>query len=175
VTKPCLNSADSDRNDPGDSQGPDNRKKKRDTIDDYTRRLRLRAYLIWECAGQPGRRDAEFRYPAEREAAQEEDAAGLRAGRAYDKGVKEFEESGRIERAAKAAQQALEGSERDELERAQETARHATKGDGAAGRRWTELAMVQEIYLVGSSLACARKCGNESSEWGGVNAGFNRF
>ena len=30
--------------------------------------------------------------------AQEEDAAGLQAGRAYDKGIREFEKSGRVER-----------------------------------------------------------------------------
>ena len=36
------------------------------------------------------------------------DAAGLRGGRAYDKSVKEFEKSGRVERAAKEAQQELE-------------------------------------------------------------------
>jgi hypothetical protein len=70
-----------------------------------------------------------------RKKAQEDDAAGLQAGRAYDKGMKEFEKSGRVERAAKEAQKALEGSERDELERAQETARRASKGDDAAGRR----------------------------------------
>ena len=104
-------------------------------MDDYTRSVRLRAYLIWERAGQPEGRDAEHWYQAEREMAQEEDAAGLRAGRAYDKGVKEFEESGRVERAAKEAQQALEGSERNELERAQETAQRTGKGDDAAGRR----------------------------------------
>jgi hypothetical protein len=39
-------------------------------------------------------------YQAEGEVAQEEDAAGLRAGRAYDKGAKEFEKSGRVERGA---------------------------------------------------------------------------
>ncbi|MFZ1122426.1 MAG: hypothetical protein WAN81_19550, partial [Candidatus Binataceae bacterium] len=63
------------------------------------------------------------------------DAAGLRAGRAYDKGVQEFEKSGRVERAAKEAQKALEGSEREDLERAQETARRAGRGDDASGRR----------------------------------------
>ena len=66
--------------------------------------------------------------------AQEEDAAGLRAARTYDKGVKEFEESGRVKRAAKEAQQALEGSERNELERSQETSQRTGKGDDAAGR-----------------------------------------
>jgi hypothetical protein len=40
--------------------------------------------------------------------AQEEEAACLHAGRAYERGVKDFEKSGRVERAAKAAQQALE-------------------------------------------------------------------
>ncbi len=104
-------------------------------MDDYTRRVRLRAYLIWEREGRPEGSDAEHWQQAEREVAQEDDAAGLRAGRAYDKGMKEFEKSGRVETAAKEAQKALEGSERDELERAQETARRASKGDDAAGRR----------------------------------------
>ena len=81
-------------------------------MDDYTRRVRLLAYLIWERAGQPEGRDAEHWYQAEREVAQEEDAAGLRGGRAYDKSVKEFEKSGRVERAAKEAQQELESSEK---------------------------------------------------------------
>jgi Protein of unknown function (DUF2934) len=104
-------------------------------MDDYTRRVRLRAYLIWEREGRPEGSDAEHWQQAEREVAQEDDAAGLQAGRAYDKGMKEFEKSGRVEKAAKEAQKALEGSERDELERAQETARRASKGDDAAGRR----------------------------------------
>jgi hypothetical protein len=43
--------------------------------------------------------------------AQEDDAAGLQAGRAYDKGIRDFEKPGRVERAAKEAQQALEGPE----------------------------------------------------------------
>jgi len=104
-------------------------------MDDYTRRVRMRAYLICELAGRPEGRDAEHWQQAEREVAQEDDAAGLQAGRSYDKNVKEFEKSGRVERAAKEAQKALEGSERDELERAQETTRRASKGDDAAGRR----------------------------------------
>jgi hypothetical protein len=40
-----------------------------------------------------------------------DDAAGLQAGRAYDKGIRDFEKPGRVERAAKEAQQALEGPE----------------------------------------------------------------
>ncbi len=83
-------------------------------MDDYIRRIRLRAYLIWEQAGRPEGRDVEHWQQAEREVAQEEDATGLQAGRAYDKGVKDFAKSGRVERAAKEAQQALEGPEREE-------------------------------------------------------------
>ena len=96
-------------------------------MNDYIGRVRLRAYLIWERAGRPEGRDAEHWHQAEREVAEENDAAGLQAGRAYDKGVKEFEKSGRVERAAKEAQQALEDSERDELERVQETAQRASE------------------------------------------------
>ena len=49
-------------------------------MDDYTRRVRLRAYLIWEREGRPEGSDAEHWQQAEREVAQEDDAAGLRAG-----------------------------------------------------------------------------------------------
>ncbi len=104
-------------------------------MDDYTQRVRLHAYLIWEREGRPEGRDAEHWRQAEHEVAQEEDAAGLQAGREYDKGVEECAKSGRVERAAKEAQQALQGAERDDLERAQETARRAGRGDDAAGRR----------------------------------------
>jgi Protein of unknown function (DUF2934) len=104
-------------------------------MDDYTQRVRLRAYLIWEREGRPEGREAEHWRQAEHEVAQEKDAAGLQAGREYDKGVEEFAKSGRVERAAKEAQQALQSAERDDLERAQETARRAGRGDDAAGRR----------------------------------------
>ena len=104
-------------------------------MNDYIRRVRLRAYLIWEREGRPEGRDVEHWQQAEREVAQEDDTAGLQAGRAYDKGIRDFEKSGRVERAATEAQQALEGPERDELERAQGTARRASKGDDADGRR----------------------------------------
>jgi NAD(P)-dependent dehydrogenase (short-subunit alcohol dehydrogenase family) len=56
-------------------------------MDDCTQRVRLRAYLIWEREGRPEGRDAEHWRQAEREVAQEEDAAGLRAG---EKTVREF-------------------------------------------------------------------------------------
>ena len=54
-------------------------------MNDYIRRVRLRAYLIWEREGGPEGRDVEHWQQAEREVAQEDDAAGLQAGRAYDK------------------------------------------------------------------------------------------
>ena len=66
-------------------------------MDDYTQRVRLRAYLIWEREGRPEGLADDHWLEAERDVAQEEDAAGLRAGRAYDKGVKEFTQSGRVE------------------------------------------------------------------------------
>lgn len=104
-------------------------------MDDYTRRVRLRAYLIWERAGQPQGRDAEHWYQAEREVAQEEDAAGLRAGRAYDKSVKEFENPAESKERLKRRSRNLRARREMRLERAQETARRASKGDDAAGRR----------------------------------------
>jgi hypothetical protein len=104
-------------------------------MDDYVRRVRLRAYLIWEREGRPEGKEVEHWLAAEREIAQEEDAAGLRAGMAYDKDVEKFERTGRVEKAAKDAQEALNGRERDELERAQEIGRRAGKGDDPAGKR----------------------------------------
>ncbi len=104
-------------------------------VDDYIQRVRLRAYLIWERAGRPEGLETEHWLAAEREVAQEEDAAGLRAGRQYDEDLKQFESSGRVEQAAKAAREALEGPERDQLEWAQEAARRASRGEDKGSRR----------------------------------------
>ncbi len=104
-------------------------------MDDYIRRVRLRAYLIWERQGRPEGREVEHWLAAERDVAQEEDAAGLRAGRQYDEDLSRFENGGRVEKAAKAAREALEGPERDQLEWAQETARRASKGEDKGGKR----------------------------------------
>jgi hypothetical protein len=92
-------------------------------MDDCTQRVRLRAYLIWEREGRPEGRDAEHWRQAEREVAQEEDAAGVPAAREYEKGVKEFAESGRVERAVKGAQHALQDAERDDAHRRLHAAR----------------------------------------------------
>jgi len=104
-------------------------------MDDYVRRVELRAYLIWEREGRPEGQHVDHWLKAQREVAEEDDAAGLQAGRSYDEGVKEFGKSGRVETAAKEARKALEGSEREDLERAQETGRRAGRGDDAAGKR----------------------------------------
>ena len=69
--------------------------------------------LIWEREGSPEGREVEHWLQAEREIANGEDAAGLKAGREYDDGVKEFERSGRVERAAEEARKALDGKEKD--------------------------------------------------------------
>ena len=104
-------------------------------MDDYVKHLHLRAYLIWEREGRPQGREVEHWLAAEREAKQEEDSAGLHAGRAYDEGVKEFEKSGRVAEAAEKARKALDSPERDELEKAQETARRRGKGDDRSTER----------------------------------------
>ena len=65
-------------------------------MDDYTRRVRLLAYLIWERAGQPEGRDAEHWYQAEREVAQEEGCcwpAGGACVRQECQGVREIRPS----------------------------------------------------------------------------------
>ena len=105
-------------------------------MDDYVKRLHLRAYLIWERDGRPVGREVDHWLAAERELAkEEEDAAGLRAGRAYDEGVKEFEKSGRVAEAAEKARKALDSSERDDLEKAQEAARRKGRGDDRSAER----------------------------------------
>jgi DUF2934 family protein len=105
-------------------------------MDDYVERLHLRAYLIWEREGRPEGRELDHWRAAEEELAREEvDGAGLQAGRDYDKGVKEFEKSGRVAEAAEKARKALDSPERDELERAQETARRKGRGDDRAAER----------------------------------------
>ena len=68
-------------------------------MDDYVQRVRLRAYLIWERQGRPEGAAEDHWHEAEKELLQEAYAAGLYA-REYDKGVQEFEKSGRVERAA---------------------------------------------------------------------------
>ena len=104
-------------------------------MDDYVKRLHLRAYLIWEREGRPEGRALEHWLVAEREAREEKDAAGLGAGRAYDQGVAEFEKSGKVADAAEKARKALDGPEREELEKAQETARRRGKGDDRSAER----------------------------------------
>jgi len=104
-------------------------------MDDYVKRLHLRAYLIWEREGRPEGREIDHWLAAEREAKEEEDAAGLRAGRAYDEGVAEFEKSGKVAEAAEKARKALDSPEREELEKAQETARRRGKGDDRSAER----------------------------------------
>ena len=104
-------------------------------MDDYLRRVRLRAYLIWEREGSPEGREVEHWLQAEREIANGEDAAGLKAGREYDNGVKEFERSGGIEKAAEEARKALDGKEKDELQRAEEVGRRTGRGEDAGNKR----------------------------------------
>jgi hypothetical protein len=104
-------------------------------LDDRLQRVRLRAYLVWEREGRPEGRELEHWFIAEREVADEEDAAGLRAGRDYDEGLKRFEKTADVEKAANAAREALNGPERDTLEKAQEKARRAGKGEDAGGKR----------------------------------------
>jgi len=107
-------------------------------MDEYVQRVRLRAYLIWERKGRPEGAAEDHWHEAEKELSQEGDAAGLQAGRHYDKGVKEFERSGRVERAAKEARDAIEGPERADLEKAQETARRVGRGEDVSSRRYRE-------------------------------------
>ncbi len=102
---------------------------------DLLERIRQRAYQIWEGNGQQGD-SAEHWLQAEREilgseAAQAEsfsgEAAGREATRAYDEHVKKFGANGHVEEKVKEAEAALDGPEREELERAEEIGKSHAK------------------------------------------------
>jgi hypothetical protein len=91
-------------------------------------RIRERAYQIWESLGQPHGSHDDHWLQAEREVLGKDtaapdsfsgEAAGQAATRAYDRDVKKFSESGRVDAQVKEAERALDGPERAELKRAE--------------------------------------------------------
>jgi hypothetical protein len=103
---------------------------------DHIERIRERAYQIWEGNGREGNPDEHW-LQAEREVLGTEaapadsfsgEAAGRDATRTYDNNVRKFGESGRIAEKVKEAKKALDGPEREELKRAEETGKRRTKG-----------------------------------------------
>src|SRR5579871_5114961 len=87
----------------------------------------LRAYEIWERKGRPHGRDMECWLEAEREIQAEERDRGndgvegegsYTAARDYDRGVREFEKTGRVDAKAREAARALDGPEADSMRKA---------------------------------------------------------
>jgi hypothetical protein len=57
------------------------------------------------------------------------------AARKYDRDQKQFAESGRVEKAARDAAQAVQGPEREQLRRAEQAGRSHAKGEDPALKR----------------------------------------
>ena len=109
-------------------------------MDNRERRIRERAYDLWEAAGRPKGLELEHWRQAEREIAmsearQTDEAEDLESAREYDRKVKEFEERGRVEPAAREAQRAVDGPEGEELKRAERVGKSRAKGFDAGGKK----------------------------------------
>ncbi len=90
--------------------------------------VRQRAYEIWEMEGRPEGRHAEHWHEAEtalaREAASGNQGEGnVGAARTYNEQTRKFVEEGRVEAAAKSAEQALDGPEAESLKQAETAGR----------------------------------------------------
>jgi hypothetical protein len=99
-------------------------------------RIRQRAYQIWESLGHPQGSHDDHWLQAEREILGKDaaapdsfshEAAGQDAARAYDRDVKKFSESGRVDAKVMEAERALDGPEREELKRAEEAGKRRGK------------------------------------------------
>jgi len=105
-------------------------------MSDLIERIRERAYQIWEGGGRDGNSEEHW-LQAEREvlgsaAAPADkfngDAAGRDATRAYDEHAKKFGANGRVEEKVREAEAALDGPEREELQRAEEAGKRRARG-----------------------------------------------
>ena len=104
-------------------------------MSDLIDRIRERAYQIWEGSGGDGNAEEHW-LQAEREILGNEaaapdafsgEAAGPNATRAYNDHAKKFGENGRVEQKGKAAEAALNGLAREELQRAEEAGKRRAK------------------------------------------------
>jgi hypothetical protein len=66
--------------------------------------------------------------------AQQKDEAGRQAAREYDRDVKKMSQS-EVDRAAKEAERALDGSEGEELRKAEQIGKRHGQGDDPGGKR----------------------------------------
>jgi hypothetical protein len=91
-------------------------------MDDRDRRIRERAYEIWESKGRPEGRQDEDWYEAESQISSNEpkEEAGLEAAHEYETELKKFERSGQVARKAEEARRAIDGPEAEVLKRAEQ-------------------------------------------------------
>jgi hypothetical protein len=89
--------------------------------DERKRRIRERAYEIWERKGRPAGQQDQHWYEAERELglANSQDEAGLEAARRSDNEVKRFEESEQVDIKAEEAREAIDGPDAEDLKQAE--------------------------------------------------------
>ena len=102
---------------------------------DLIERIRERAYQIWEGNGREGNSEEHW-LQAEREVLGSEaaapeafsgEAAGRNATRVYDDHATKFGANGRVDEKVREAEEALDGPEREELERAEEVGKRRAK------------------------------------------------
>ncbi|MFZ0660615.1 MAG: DUF2934 domain-containing protein [Candidatus Binataceae bacterium] len=91
-------------------------------MDNRIRRIRERAYQIWESKGRPEGRQDEDWYEAESQFDLNEphDEAGLEAAHEYEREERKFEQSGQVARKAEEARRAIDGPEGEILRRAEQ-------------------------------------------------------
>jgi len=109
-------------------------------MEERERRIRERAFEIWIREGCPKDRELENWHQAEREiamseAGQAEEGEDLDSARDYDRKVREFEDNGRVEPAAREAVRAVNSPENEELKRAERVGKSRAKGFDAGGKR----------------------------------------
>lgn len=91
-------------------------------MDDRNRRIRERAYEIWESKGRPeGRQDEDwFEAESQLDLNEPNDEAGLEAAHEYEREERKFEQSGQVARKAEEARRAIDGPEAEMLKRAEQ-------------------------------------------------------
>ena len=107
---------------------------------EFIRKIRERAYQIWQHEGHPEGRAQEHWHRAERELTGENtsgttpDAAGREAARHYDDDATRFSNSGKAEPKAREAREALDGPEAETLKEAETAGKSRSKASQTADR-----------------------------------------
>ena len=114
-------------------------------MDDFTLRVSMRAYEIWEKQGRPDGLEHENWLEAESEIRAEMEKAGpdsetnqgegnRTAAKAYNRGATAFAKSGRVEKQAREAEASIEGPEAASLQAAEDAGRQHSHGEDPAVR-----------------------------------------